>query len=58
MLSAAEYRQRAIECVEMADRSEPDRRQELLELAEVWFKLAIDATEKDRRAAAFPITLH
>jgi len=42
----------------MADRSEPERRQELLELAEVWFKLAIDATEKDRRAVAFPITLH
>jgi hypothetical protein len=52
MLSPAECRQHAIECLEMADRTVPPDRSGFLELAEVWFKLAMEAAEIDRRPAA------
>jgi hypothetical protein len=41
-------RQHAIECLEMADRAVLPDRSGLLELAEVWFKLAMEAAESDR----------
>ena len=58
MISAAACRRHARDCVEMADRASPQQCQELLDLAETWFELALEATERERRVAVLSIKLH
>jgi len=58
VISAAECRQHAIVCLEMADRAAPRDRQKLLVLAEAWFALAIEAADIDRRPPLFAMKIH
>jgi hypothetical protein len=47
-LLAAECRQRAVECAEMADQqNDPDRKREYSDLATMWRLIAMDSEETE-----------
>jgi hypothetical protein len=51
MLSPHEFRKLAAQCVDVADGLDPQKREILLNMAEIWLRLASKASDEARKSA-------
>jgi len=52
MLTQQEFRALATQCVELADGVSPDKRPILLNMAEIWLRLALAASQEPDKSTA------